>query len=57
MLTQLAQTQALESWQVSTRKKIICGIGARTWQLIGDVTLKEIWIRITTAMVAQRAIK
>jgi len=58
MLTQLAQVQALGSSRGKTvRKKKYPRDRARTWQFIGDVTLKEIKVRITTATVDQRAIK
>ena len=52
MLTQVEETQALSVARQCVQEKLMRNT-ALTWQLISDITLKEITLRITTTRVAR----
>lgn len=56
MLTQVEETQALPVASQRTQEKLMRNT-ALTWQLISDLTLKEITLRITTTRVARRVVE
>lgn len=56
MLTQVEETQALSVARQCMQEKLMQNT-ALTWQLISDVTLKEITLRITTTRVARHVVE